>query len=45
MDKIVDEGRGVKGKNAATFALAAEACPSDPTGVLIDLVAAARALV
>lgn len=42
---IVSEGRGAKGKNAATYTLTSRQCPDDPSGTLIDVVAAARALV
>ncbi|MGC0370108.1 AAA family ATPase [Microbacterium sp. SLBN-111] len=42
---IVDSGRGAAGKNAATYALAAQECPVDPTGALIGVLNAARALV
>ncbi|TSD11630.1 ATP-dependent endonuclease [Curtobacterium sp. KBS0715] len=42
---IVDSGRGVAGKNAATYALAARECPAAPSGELIEVMVAARALV
>ena len=42
---IVDSGRGAAGKNAATYALAAQECPAAPSGELIEVMYAARALV
>lgn len=42
---IVDSGRGAAGKNAATYALAAQECPAAPSGELIEVMDAARALV
>ncbi|MGZ1492256.1 AAA family ATPase [Brevibacterium sediminis] len=42
---IVDTARGASGKNAATYALAAQECPTDPGGALIEVSNAARALV
>jgi predicted ATP-dependent endonuclease of OLD family len=42
---IVDSSRGAAGKNAATYALAAQECPVDPSGVLTEVIDAARALV
>lgn len=42
---IVDSARGAAGKNAATYALAAQECPVDPSGALIEVTDAARALV
>lgn len=38
--QIVQEGRGVEGKNAATYALAASECTSSPAGVLGSIVTA-----
>ncbi|SBN61643.1 Predicted ATP-dependent endonuclease of the OLD family, contains P-loop ATPase and TOPRIM domains [Curtobacterium sp. 9128] len=42
---IVDSGRGAAGKNAATYALAAQECLVAPSGELIKVMDAARALV
>lgn len=42
---IVDSGRGAAGKNAATYALAAQECPAAPSGELVEVLDAARALV
>lgn len=42
---IVDSGRGAAGKNAATYALAAQECPAAPSGELMEVMVAARALV
>lgn len=42
---IVNSARGTAGKNAATYALAAQECPADPSGALIQVIEAARALV
>lgn len=42
---IIDSARGASGKNAATYALAAQECPDDPSGALIEVIDAARALV
>lgn len=42
---IVHSGRGAAGKNAATYALAAQECPAAPSGALIEVMDAARALV
>ncbi len=42
---IVDGARGAAGKNAATYALAAQECPVDPCGALGEVIAASRALV
>lgn len=42
---IVDSGRGSAGKNAATYALAAQTCSTDPSGALIEVIDAARSLV
>lgn len=36
--KVIDEGRGVDGKNAATYALATKECDSKPSGELLALV-------
>lgn len=41
---IVDSGRGAAGKNAATYALAAQECPAAPSGELKEVMDAARAL-
>lgn len=35
--QIVRDGRGVEGKNAATYALAAKECTSSPSGVLASI--------
>jgi len=43
-DEIVKEGRGSRGKNSATYALTAEECESEPTGILVDIVREARLL-
>ncbi|WP_165922440.1 ATP-dependent nuclease [Pseudonocardia endophytica] len=43
-DKIIDDGRGTGGKNAATYLLASEECATDPPGFIRDLVVAARQL-
>ncbi|GAA5033818.1 AAA family ATPase [Actinopolymorpha pittospori] len=43
--QLIDEGRGVNGKDPATYGLAAKECPEGPTGVLLDVVAAAGNLV
>lgn len=37
---VVKQGRGVDGKNAATYALAAKECTSEPTGTLGEILAA-----
>jgi hypothetical protein len=42
--EIVEQSRGVPGKNAATYALAARECPDDPDGALTQVIAAARTL-
>lgn len=45
---LIDSGRGVEGrngKNPATYALAARLCRDEPTGALLEVLAAARALV
>jgi predicted ATP-dependent endonuclease of OLD family len=42
---LIASGRGVNGKNAATYALAASKCPIGPSGALVDAVVAARRLV
>lgn len=42
---LVKEGRGASGKNAATYALAAEECKQEPVGVLAELVRIARQLI
>lgn len=42
---IVASGRGAAGKNAATYALAAQECPAPPGGGLTQVIDAARALV
>lgn len=42
---IVKSGRGAAGKNASTYALAAQSCSTDPTGALIEVIEAARSLV
>ena len=43
--EIVATGRGVAGKNTATYELAARECPHEPRGALLEVLAAARALV
>lgn len=43
--QIVGNARGATGKNAATYALAAQECPVEPPDVLVVVVEAARALV
>ncbi|MHB8439352.1 MAG: AAA family ATPase [Acidimicrobiales bacterium] len=43
-DKIIGEGRGVRSKNAATYALAAEECTVEPAGMLASIVRAVRSL-
>ncbi|QSE72503.1 ATP-dependent endonuclease [Rhodococcus sp. PSBB049] len=42
---LIDSGRGVDGKNSATYALAALSCPDEPAGMILDAVKAARALI
>jgi putative ATP-dependent endonuclease of the OLD family len=42
--QIVNDLRGVLGKNSATYALAARECPDEPTGALTAVIDAARAL-
>lgn len=43
--ELIASGQGVDGKNAATYALAASECTTEPTGALLEAVAAARKLV
>ncbi|QTJ71377.1 ATP-dependent endonuclease (plasmid) [Rhodococcus sp. ZPP] len=43
--RIVASGQGVDGKNYPTYSLAAQTCPQTPTGVLLDVIAAARNLI
>lgn len=42
---LVSDGRGARGKNAATYELAAAECSVEPKGAFVDLMNAARALV
>lgn len=35
--KVIEDGRGVDGKNAATYALTSRECEDEPTGALRDL--------
>lgn len=42
--KIIHESRGVQGKNAATYALAARECSDEPVGPLTAVIDAARTL-
>jgi len=44
-DELIRTGRGSGGKNSATYRLAAETCPEEPGGVLLEVIAAAGALV
>lgn len=41
-NSLVTSGRGGKGKNAATYRLAAEECPVPPKGLLSEIVSAIR---
>lgn len=41
-EAVISSGRGVDGKNAATYALAAEECSTDPVGILTDVIKVAR---
>ena len=42
---LIASGQGVDGKNAATYALAASECTTEPSGALVEAVAAAKRLV
>lgn len=42
--QIIDSSRGAPGKNAATYALAAQECPDEPSGPLVEVIDAARRL-
>lgn len=44
-EQLVSDGRGAKGKNAATYALAARECTTEPAGAVLQVIAAARKLV
>lgn len=43
-ERLISEGQGVHGKNAATYALACEECSVGPTGLLISIVEAVRSI-
>ncbi|NKR29280.1 AAA family ATPase [Rhodococcus hoagii] len=45
LDELVRDGRGAKGKNAATYALAARECAAAPSGAVLEVLSAARNLV
>lgn len=42
---LVKTGQGVASKNPATYALAAQECPDEPTGSLLDAIKMAQALI
>lgn len=45
---LIESGRGIEGrngKNPATYALAAQECPDEPTGSLLDAIKMAQALI
>ncbi|MDA3637531.1 MULTISPECIES: AAA family ATPase [Rhodococcus] len=43
--KIVDNGQGVDGKNSLTYSIAAQSCSHDPTGIILNVITAARSLI